>query len=213
MNRLLPIAFLALTITLFITITDHNSTKKDLAEEVELRELLIEKLNEANNQIADMEDGLKAYQSQVEILESQLTRTEKELAELEKVFQEKSKEIKELKSEQQSVSRGSNPGGQVVQTFTGFELTWYNYNSGKTSTGVPPVKGTTVAVDPRIIPYGSKIRITLPNGEVLYRVAQDTGSAVKSKNGGKIVDVYSTASTEELFRRGRTRNVKVEILN
>ena len=56
--------------------------------------------------------------------------------------------------------------------------------------GVPLKVGVSVAVDPRIIPYGSKVVI---NGHTY--TAQDTGGSIK----GKIIDVYfgSHPETEE----------------
>ena len=50
-----------------------------------------------------------------------------------------------------------------------------------TSTGVKAIEGETIAVDPSIIPYGSKIKI----GGKVY-VAQDCGGAIK----GNKIDVF-----------------------
>lgn len=50
-----------------------------------------------------------------------------------------------------------------------------------TSTGVIAEEGRTIAVDPNVIPYGTKVLI---DGNVY--VAEDCGSAVK----GNIVDIY-----------------------
>ena len=50
-----------------------------------------------------------------------------------------------------------------------------------TSTGIQATEGVTVAVDPAIIPYGSKIKI---NGKVY--IAQDCGCVIK----GNKIDVF-----------------------
>lgn len=61
---------------------------------------------------------------------------------------------------------------------------WAN---GITSTGVTAVTNRTVAVDPTIIPYGSKLVI---NGQVY--VAEDCGGAIK----GKRIDIYVGSHAE-----------------
>ncbi len=144
-------------------------------------------------------EAYKALDSQKEQLRTEL--------------EEKSVQVDALEAEkaklQQEVEELKNKVGKVVGT--DFQVTWYN-DTGKTATGTYTSDGRTVAVDPRIIPYGSKLKITMPDGTVYYRTAEDTGGAVKSKNGGKVVDIYANVSTEELYQRGRTRGVKVEIL-
>lgn len=68
-----------------------------------------------------------------------------------------------------------------------------------TSTGRYATEGVTVAVDPKIIPYGSRVRIPEVDGLVGdgWFLAQDTGSAVKSRKASRrwgsrapVVDVY-----------------------
>ncbi len=61
-----------------------------------------------------------------------------------------------------------------------------------TASGVPPVTNRTIAVDPKQIPFGSKIVV---NGQVY--VAEDTGSAIK-KN---CIDIY-VATHEEASSKG-----------
>lgn len=71
------------------------------------------------------------------------------------------------------------------------------------------VSAGCVAVDPRVIPMGSKLYITTPNGSVVYgmAVAADTGGAIK---GNKIDLFYSTYG--ECVQFGR-RNCTVYVLN
>ena len=78
-----------------------------------------------------------------------------------------------------------------------FKLTAYcpcskccgNWAGGITSTGVMAKANRTIAVDPSVIPYGSKVMI---NGEIY--VAEDCGGAIK----GNRIDVYHDTHSEAL---------------
>jgi 3D (Asp-Asp-Asp) domain-containing protein len=76
----------------------------------------------------------------------------------------------------------------------------YYWGCKNTSTGNRPVSGKTIAVDPKIIPYGSKIIIPQMGKTFL---AHDTGSAVKSRLASKklkknniVVDIYCASKSE-----------------
>ncbi|MTI79931.1 MAG: hypothetical protein FH758_03440 [Firmicutes bacterium] len=75
------------------------------------------------------------------------------------------------------------------------EITAYTWTGNRTYTGTWPEKGKTVAVDPEIIPLGSKVYI---KGLGVFK-AEDTGSAVK----GKVVDMYIGHSKEKARHFGR----------
>ena len=66
------------------------------------------------------------------------------------------------------------------------------FTDGITSTGVTAITNRTIAVDPRIIPYGCNIVI---NGQVY--VAEDCGGAIK----GNRIDIY-VATHEEANEKG-----------
>lgn len=104
-------------------------------------------------------------------------------------------------------SRGTDYSGSDTIIGTDFQVTWYNV-TGTTASGKYTQDGATVAVDPTVIPLGSILELTFPDGRVYRRVAHDTGSAVK----GRIVDVYADEATSELKRRGRTHGVTVRLL-
>ena len=52
-----------------------------------------------------------------------------------------------------------------------------------TSTGTVPIEGTTIAVDPKVIPYGTKIYI--PQFDRIF-IAENCGSAIK----GNRIDIF-----------------------
>lgn len=96
----------------------------------------------------------------------------------------------------------SAPLRETPRRFTA-RVTYYEPRScpygAVTSTGRYPVEGVTVAVDPRLIPYGSRVYIGELRGLVGdgWFFAQDTGSAVKSRKAARawgsrapVVDVY-----------------------
>lgn len=86
-----------------------------------------------------------------------------------------------------------------------FEATAYCIEDGNgdgvTATGKIPKEGRTVAVDPSIIPYGSKLIIDGVGGYI----AEDTGGAIRGNRLDIFVDSYEKAM---VFGR---RNVMVEI--
>lgn len=93
-----------------------------------------------------------------------------------------------------------------VLEFTATSYTCEGY-TGITASGTVAEHGT-VAVDPRLIPLGTKMYIVSSDGEFVYGtcVARDTGAAIK----GNIVDLYYETE-EECYEFGR-RNVKIYIL-
>jgi 3D (Asp-Asp-Asp) domain-containing protein len=101
-----------------------------------------------------------------------------------------------------------------AQTFAGyFTITHYDIcekccgkdishpEYGITSTGVKATPYKTVAVDPQIIPYGTKVII---NGNEY--IAEDTGGAIK----GYKIDIC-VASHSEALEKGRLANIPVYV--
>lgn len=94
-----------------------------------------------------------------------------------------------------------------VLEFTATAYTCEGY-VGTTATGSTAREGA-VAVDPRVIPLGTKMYIVSSDGKFVYGycTAEDTGSAIT----GNIVDLYYD-TMDECYAFGR-RNVKIYILN
>ncbi len=91
-------------------------------------------------------------------------------------------------------------GSKVV---SGSATAYTASRGARTSTGAIPTQGVTVAVNPRIIPYGKKLSIKTTDGKLIWRgVAQDTGGALRS--GSAVVDIFMN-SKADCMRFGRKR--------
>ena len=119
-------------------------------------------------------------------------------AEEAKAKAEAAKKKKEEKKKQQS--NNSNKVEIIdgnLKSLGEFKLTAYcnckkccgKWAGGPTASGKMPKQGRTIAVDPKVIPLGSKVVI---NG-ITY-IAEDTGSAIKNKR----IDVYFDSHKEAL---------------
>ncbi len=90
------------------------------------------------------------------------------------------------------------------------KCTAYTSNGGYTSTGAKAAKGL-VAVDPKVIPYGTKLFICSEDGKTVYgyATAADTGGAMLS--GRILVDLYYD-TVAECYQFG-VRNMRVYVLD
>lgn len=61
-----------------------------------------------------------------------------------------------------------------------------SYADGYTATGTLATEGRTIAVDPSVVPYGSKVLLIWPDGTQHEYIAEDCGSGI---NGNRI-DVF-----------------------
>lgn len=69
-------------------------------------------------------------------------------------------------------------------------------DDGITATGTLAAEGCTIAVDPRVIPYGSRVLLIFPNGTQHTYIAEDCGSGVT----GNHIDVFfSNHETARVF--------------
>lgn len=91
-----------------------------------------------------------------------------------------------------------------------FELTGYcpcekccgKWANGITSTGVTAIAGRTIAVDPKVIPYGTEVEIE----DLGTRIAEDCGGAIK----GKRIDVYFNTHQEALNFGRKSKRIVIK---
>ena len=100
------------------------------------------------------------------------------------------------------VQSSGTPVGPDVQTFS---ATAYSIE-GTTASGAQTRKGI-VAADPKILPLGSRIRVSDAGTYDGEYVVHDTGPAIK----GREIDIYMPSDVEA--KRFGRRAVKVEVLS
>lgn len=124
--------------------------------------------------------------------EQEKRKRKQEMIKKQKEEENRRKQQEERKKKQSRLSRGgslSTPSKiQYDMVATAYGAIEGGSGLNITCTGVTPVEGRTIAVDPNLIPLGSKVYIecpTYPSINGYYR-AEDTGGAIK----GNIIDVY-----------------------
>lgn len=157
-----------------------------------------QKQNSVLEKIVDEEEEIIALQTkQIDNLQQKLSDAEKTIKEQEATIQKIKQEEEVQKKKLEEAEKGTYLGN--------FNLSFYSkeqFPNSPTSTGVMPQVGVTVAVDPNVIPLGTKLYIE----DVGVRVAHDTGGAIK----GNKMDVF-VATTSEAVQMGR-QNKKVWII-
>ncbi len=103
-------------------------------------------------------------------------------------------------SQSSSQNNSNNSQNNVVRTMNVVATAYTGYST--TSTGQKPVWGT-IAVDPRVIPYGTKVYI--PQFGRTF-IANNTGGAIK----GNKIDIFMN-SKKECYNWGR-RTIEIQIL-
>ena len=85
------------------------------------------------------------------------------------------------------------------------------YSIGKRGASGLKLGVGTVAVNPKVIPYGSKLWITSADGKFVYgyAIAADTGAFAADPSGRTFIDVYMGSYTEACKWGRRTMNIYV----
>ena len=107
-------------------------------------------------------------------------------------------------------AQSSNTRAADTTNWQDFTATWYTPSQGTgsgliTASGAP-VASDVIAVDPTVIPLGSRVEVQFPNDHIEIKRALDTGGAIK----GNHIDVFCW-SNNEAIQNGREQ-VKVHIL-
>jgi 3D (Asp-Asp-Asp) domain-containing protein len=98
------------------------------------------------------------------------------------------------------VNNGTNLGKFKITAYCNCKKCCGKWAGGPTASGVMPTAGRTIAVDPRVIPLGSKVII-----DGYTYVAEDTGSAIK----GNKIDMYFSTHSEALAWGVKYKDVQV----
>ncbi|MGL5439924.1 MAG: 3D domain-containing protein [Filifactoraceae bacterium] len=110
------------------------------------------------------------------------------------------KQTPEVKANPEKTTNVSSKGEILLGTFSSTAYCTENYhhicNNGtpsRTASGTAPIPYKTIAVDPRVIKLGTKLKIQDSSGKIYYVTATDTGGAIKGKKIDMVVDTHKNA--------------------
>lgn len=134
--------------------------------------------------------------SSVEVIENNITNSNNNIT---SSVESQTSSITEITNDNILVSTPIETEEQYLEEFKGeFKLTaycpCYKCSEGygySTATGVKAKANHTIAVDPKVIPYGTKVIIEI-NGERKMYVAEDCGGAIKKKR----IDIFFETHSE-----------------
>lgn len=165
-------------------------------------------LSGTTNVIKEGSDGLvnrvyREYYENGELISRDVVEETVKVAAVDSVVEYGTKPRQTISYSRVNVSRGSE-----YRYTDCIEMTATAYCTGTTTATGMKVRYGVVAVDPRVIPLGSRLYIEGANGTWIYgtAVAADTGGSVK----GNVIDLY-VESYSEAINFGR-RKAKVYIL-
>lgn len=159
---------------------DFDSIQKQL-------KVKTEELTEAKLQLLNVQEQLCSEIEKTTELSDELNNINTELASVNNELQDTNIIVEDLK----------NSGYELVY-LGNFQLTHYcnerrehicGYGQGITATGTTATVGRTIAVDPRIIPYGSQVYIEGYG----WRTAEDTGGGINDQQIDILVNTHSEA--------------------
>lgn len=174
-------------------------------------------IKKTNSKLAMSNKNLKQESKRLTIEKSELV---KQVKSLKKKKIEQEREMKEKKRKEQALKEAnSSKVNKTGSTYSGYknwkrmnvEATGYSLISDElgsdgtpyTATGTYPRAGHTIAVDPLVIPYGTKVFI--PEFNKVF-VAEDTGGMIK----GSKIDIYMSHGNEARLWGRKTIQIYIE---
>ena len=179
----------------FIYISAVSAEKETLVNTIESNNIEIVQIENAQNKLHEAAEAMRQLQNDDTNFINSLSSKWLELNESKNILIQDNANCQQQLNEIVEKENSRKYMGE-------FTLVAY-YQGNITSTGTRPQVNRTIAVDPRVIPYGSKVYI---EGYGTY-VAEDCGGAIK----GNIIDIYMS-SYNECIQFGR-RKAKVYIIN
>lgn len=161
-------------------------------------------LKESKAQLASERETEKSLTVKLDALEKQVKTQDKQLQADKKLIQKQQQEIKKAKKSTMAFSHLSSRGASIPSDATIYRMiaTAYTISDagmnglGITATGTRATPGRTIAVDPNLIPLGSRVEIlcpTFPELNGVY-VAEDTGGAIHGHHIDVCVSTKSYAA-------------------
>lgn len=215
-------------ITTFICVNALSNKRTDLVNTIEFNNAEISKIDNAQNKLHEAAESLRLLQTDDTNFINSLSNKWLELDESKNILIQDNIDCQQqldkinIMLKKQTTVQNKTKQENVVQENTNLqqneneivnedsnkkymgEFTLVAYYQGNiTSTGTKPQINHTIAVDPKVIPYGSLVCI---EGYGTY-IAEDCGGGIK----GNMIDIYMS-SYNECIQFGR-RKAKVYIIN
>lgn len=187
------IGIILIIILLATTIGMYIHFEKKYAKLTSINESLSTTVSEQNITI-------KGLETEKNDLTSKISELEKENKELKEKTQKKTTTSKPQSTSVSASVSGTSLGKFKITAYCNCSKCCGKWAGGPTASGVMPKAGRTIAVDPKVIPLGTKVII---DGKVY--VAEDTGGAIK----GNRIDMYFATHSEALNWGVRYRNVSI----
>lgn len=162
--------------TLNVTISEQKETITKLESEK----------NDLTNQVSNLTEKNKQLEQKINKQKQVSTQT---------------KATGKVKTQSSTTSAsGTNLGQFKITAYCNCSKCCGKWSGGPTASGAMPKAGRTIAVDPKVIPLGTKVVI---DGHTY--VAEDTGSAIK----GNKIDLYCSSHAEALSWGVKYKNVSI----